>query len=115
MQAARESRPGDPQAAQAFSGADAHDTGRARSGSLATPCACCHRPLIAPASVARGLGPVCWHRHLDGVRLALVDQLDALRARVAVAPVSTLATIRAALVDLDELDDDDAPRVGGVR
>lgn len=44
-------------------------------------CACCGKPLTAPASVARGLGPVCGARvNAAERRSVLTASLDALRA-----------------------------------
>ena len=76
------------------------ETAAADAQTTASRCACCGARLTARQSVLRGLGPVCAAKHTDLVRVALVADLDALRATVATAPVSTLALVRAGVVGI---------------
>lgn len=64
-------------------------------------CASCNRVLTAPTSVRRGLGPVCAHRHIGGVRESVALDLRRLECLAATGEsTAVLATIRAAVEDL---------------
>ena len=78
-------------------------------------CVDCGRPLTAPASVARGIGPVCAERYrLESARSATAGLLARLGAVVESAPIAVLRRLSLALFALEqEYDALEAPE--GVR
>ena len=73
----------------------------------AARCIACHRPIVAAASVRRGLGPHCWTRVTAAQRheraAALHARLWSLLRRLPDLDVDALTRLSDALDDLDSI------------
>src|SRR4029077_8966901 len=66
------------------------DSGTASASSGAEACGICHRPLSAPASVSRGIGPVC-AGHPNGSGGGASSSISGSAPVETVSPVQTAA------------------------